>query len=88
MRYILYWIWIQKFKDCDDFLRYLRLEIPEDLEIEGMSSTKRLSRVNKCMPPENRENIISLMSNTQDKDYPFFRDGCEPDPIYTVTVGK
>ena len=83
-----YYTWAYSKYLHDIINRYLRLEIPEDLEIEGMSSTRRLARAKVCVPPDNKENIVALMSDTLDEEYPFFREGCQPDPIYTVTVGK
>ncbi|KAL7633543.1 UNVERIFIED_CONTAM: hypothetical protein RMT77_016076 [Armadillidium vulgare] len=67
---------------------FLRLKIPEDFEIEGESSCHRLKCAAKNRPIESRESVLSILSSTEDRQYPFFRDGnTKEDKIKTIAIG-
>ncbi|KAF2353623.1 Peptidase C45 [Trinorchestia longiramus] len=65
--------------------KYLRLAVEEDKEFEDASSTHRQQRAQCCKDPDSKITLLELLSDTQDKEYPIFREG--QDDIYTVTVG-
>jgi hypothetical protein len=67
------------------FSRYLRLSVPEDLEYEDASSTHRHARAHECPEPNCRAALLELLSDTQDTEYPIFREGQEG--VSTVTLG-
>ncbi|XP_064101131.1 beta-alanyl-dopamine/carcinine hydrolase-like [Macrobrachium nipponense] len=67
--------------------KYLRLEIPEDTGLCMESSTHRHERAAVCAPPESKEALLALLSDTHDTEYAFFREGGEPDFVKTIALG-
>ncbi|XP_076040741.1 C45 family peptidase tan [Oratosquilla oratoria] len=67
--------------------KYLRLQIPEDEGLCMASSEHRHARAGDCCPPETRTALLALLSDTHDTEYPFFREGGDPDFVKTVTLG-
>ncbi|XP_047739657.1 uncharacterized protein LOC108665674 isoform X2 [Hyalella azteca] len=65
--------------------KYLRLSVPEDLEYEDASSSHRHARAQACPEPDCRAALLELLSDTQDAEYPIFREGQEG--VSTVTLG-
>lgn len=68
--------------------RYLRLtHIPEEKGLCMTSSNHRHARAAQCPPPENREDLVTLLSDTEDPMYPFFRESTTEDFVKTVAFG-
>ena len=70
--------------------RFLRLtHIPEEDGLCKISSDHRHARAAQLSSPENREDLVTLLSDTQDSEHPFFRDSsAEEEIVKTVAVGQ
>jgi len=63
-------------------------KILDVLQYPDNSSTARQQRINQLPAPENMNNIISILGDTANKEYPIYRDGAPPDiGIITVATG-
>lgn len=62
---------------------YLRLPVPE-VEETMMSSKHRLAAMSTFPKPSNRKDVIKMLGDQSDKEYPIFR---ESDNAQTVAVG-
>lgn len=68
--------------------KYLRLtSVAEDSGLCMASSNHRHSRAGSMCSPESIHGLLSILSDTKDKEYPFFREGGMPDFVKTVTLG-
>lgn len=69
--------------------RFLRLtHIPEEEGLCMTSSNHRHARAAQFSAPEGREDLITLLSDTEDPMYPFFRESTDEDFVKTVAVGE
>ena len=66
--------------------RYLRIKVPEDEEFEEASSSARLARAKEVGSIDCRTSLLNLLSDTKNKELPFFREGQEG--VTTVTLGE
>ena len=70
-------------------LRFLRLtHIPEEEGLCMTSSDHRHARAAQLPAPDNREDLVTLLSDTEDAMYPFFREGSAEDYVKTVAFGQ
>lgn len=68
--------------------KFLRLtHIPEEEGLCMTSSDHRHARAAQLPPPDNREDLVTLLSDTEDAMYPFFREGSAEDYVKTVAFG-
>jgi len=68
--------------------KYLRLtDIVEDAGLCMESSNHRHTRAGALCSPDSVNALLSILSDTDDKEYPFFREGGLPDFVKTVTLG-
>jgi len=66
--------------------KYLRLKVEEDTEYEENSSQHRLTRAAECPAPNCKQSLLNILSDDNDKEYPFFRHKDESG-VTTVTLG-
>ena len=52
------------------------------------SSDHRHARAAQLPAPDNREDLVTLLSDTEDAMYPFFREGSAEDYVKTVAFGQ
>lgn len=68
--------------------KFLRLtHIPEAEGLCMTSSDHRHARAAQLAAPENRDDLVTLLSDTEDPVHPFFREGTEVDYVSTVAFG-
>ena len=67
------------------FLRYLHSDVPQYTDA---SSIHRLSRVKQLPQPTNSSDILALLGDTADPDYPIYRTATGPDGAATLATGK
>ena len=67
------------------FLRYLHSDVPE---YSDPSSIHRLSRVKQLPQPTNSSDILAMLGDTADPDYPIYRTATGPDGAATLATGK
>lgn len=63
------------------------MKIDEVNEEMSKSSISRMAAFNKFKPPKSKQDMINMLSDTSDCDYPVFRDAPD-DPVRTLAVGK
>lgn len=67
--------------------RYLRMKIDEVNEEMSASSVCRMTTFNKYKPPKSKQDVINMLSDTSNCDYPVFRDS-PSDYVKTIAVGE
>lgn len=65
--------------------RYLHSEVDEEVDT---SSQHRLARLRNLPPPENARDILNILGDTEDKDFPFYRHASATDCYDTLATGK
>lgn len=63
------------------------MKIDEVNEEMSRSSICRMATFNKFKPPKSKQDIINMLSDTSNCDYPVFRDAPD-DPVRTLAVGR
>ena len=64
--------------------RYLHLSVDQ---FSDPSSIHRLARVKALPVPTTPENVLDILGDTQDKDYPIFRTDTASDHVDTLCTG-
>ena len=64
--------------------RYLHLELDQ---FSDPSSIHRLARVKELPVPSTPEQVLDVLGDTQDKDYPIFRTDTASDHVDTLCTG-
>lgn len=68
--------------------RYLRLKIDEDANgLAVLSSDGRHRVMERIGSPTTIDEVVDLLSNDEDQDYPIFRRGTEKDIVLTIATG-
>lgn len=68
--------------------KYLRLKIDEDANgLAVLSSDGRHRVMERIGSPNTIDEVIDLLSNDEDQDYPIFRRGTEKDIVLTIATG-
>ena len=65
--------------------RYLHSDVDQ---YDDPSSDHRLARVKQLPAPTNSTDILSILGDTADKQYPIFRTATPPDTAATITTGN
>lgn len=73
-------------KTCVDgygyhFNAYLHGNFPQ---FDGPSSNHRLARIKQLPPPSSKKDILTILGDTGDADYPIYRDATPPDTSVTL----
>jgi hypothetical protein len=68
--------------------RYLRLQIPEAGGGIMLSSDHRHATMNSFPRPSSRGDVINMLGDQSDKEYPIFHESGDDDYAKTVAVGK
>lgn len=63
------------------------MRIDEVNEEMSKSSINRMAVFNKYKTPKTKQDVINMLSDTSNCDYPVFRDALS-DPVRTIAVGK
>ena len=69
----------------DLFIRYLH---SNTVEVSDPSSVHRLARVKQLPQPTNSSDILRLLGDTKDTDYPIYRTATPPDTLATLLTGE
>ena len=67
------------------FCRYLHSDVPQYTD---PSSLHRLSQVKELPQPTNSTDILALLGDTADTEYPIYRTATGPDSAATLATGK
>ena len=68
--------------------RYLRLEILEDANgLAVLSSNGRHRVFDRTSAPSTVDNVIAVLSNSDDPDFPIYRRGTTKDIVLTIATG-
>lgn len=71
---------------CNRFLRLTH--IPEDHEgLAVLSSNGRHKVFDALGPPNTTDDVISMLSNQDDAEYPIYRRGTAKDNVLTISTG-
>ena len=65
--------------------RYLHSNLPQYTD---PSSLHRLSRVKQLPQPTNSTDILALLGDTADTEYPIYRTATGPDTLATLATGE
>ena len=69
-------------------VRYLRLRITEDSQsLAVLSSDGRHVALNKAGSPNTVQDVVNLLSDESDDDYPLYRRGTPKDHVLTIATG-
>lgn len=63
------------------------MKIEEVNEEMSKSSICRMATFNEYKPPKSKQDVINMLSDSNNCSYPVFRDG-PSDPVKTIAVGK
>lgn len=68
--------------------RFLRLKIEEDADsLAMMSSNSRHSVMDRLGMPTTVADVVNILSNSDNLDYPIYRRGTEKDVVVTIATG-
>ncbi|KAG8227771.1 hypothetical protein J437_LFUL005778 [Ladona fulva] len=68
--------------------KYLRLKVPE---VDGMiitSSDRRHAVMDNAPSPTTKQDVINILGDDSDKEYPIYREGKSEDFVKTIATGK
>ncbi|XP_077990442.1 beta-alanyl-dopamine/carcinine hydrolase-like isoform X2 [Glandiceps talaboti] len=77
---------VQKYEGFNSYFNVLtKLDIKHN-EASTESSVHRAARVNELPTPKNSTEMLKIMSDTANKDFPIYRNGRKPDCVVTAAI--